>query len=419
MQGHSNGPESLFSALLRYRRKGAGLETQAYAVTTNCGLLQGNILAATALGLEHWGLRVLKRLGLSIPPAMQEHADRELIRLAAAHSARQTVSAKKKRVAGKNRRLKQNAARKEFVPAAADSYNTDTLGAEDEDDSPFDSDAEDEDMLNLIVEDSEEEEEEDVARAQVVVGSRRRAGFGAAEQPHDDEEGEGEGDNDSSGEEGETTQTEVLANEPSATTRGGVVAAPTPAAAAAAAATTVARPPKPVSLDVFVPIAGKRVLIFFDDNEATGGSTHTDDIIGFTVWPLLLEVSADASNACIVDLTAAVVGARAGSRQRRVKCRKNKFHYAAVAHDPSSRSEFSLACIAQIKAARDGPNKETWREMLSVTHKEREREIQREIHRERCRARCGDRKILGVRKREREREREMQRNKKMREQMRR
>ena len=118
-KGDSNGSEGKFNVLPRFREKGSKLQLRHYCCSTDLGLLQGNVLAAKALGLEHWVLRVLKRAGLPIAPAQRRRVEQALITLIKAHRKRQEPAVMRARCVWRRGRALDSQQRREFSAAAA------------------------------------------------------------------------------------------------------------------------------------------------------------------------------------------------------------------------------------------------------------------------------------------------------------
>ena len=89
-----------------------------YCCQTDLGLLQGNVLAATAMGKEHWWVRVMVHAGVPIHHSTRRTLKEEQVRLIEQHQARRTTAAKRQRSNYKRERAKTADARKDWRPPA-------------------------------------------------------------------------------------------------------------------------------------------------------------------------------------------------------------------------------------------------------------------------------------------------------------
>eukprot|EP01052_Picozoa_sp_SAG31_P021173 SAG31_NODE_1624_length_7717_cov_43.227750_3_plen_758_part_00 len=123
-KGDSNGSEAKFNVLPRFREKGAKLQLLHYCCSTNLGLLQGNVLAATSLGLDHWLFRVLERAQLSISVAQRVQVQQTLVQLIRAHQKRQDPASVRARCSWKRQRAADGERRKQFRQPGPESLVT-------------------------------------------------------------------------------------------------------------------------------------------------------------------------------------------------------------------------------------------------------------------------------------------------------
>ena len=289
--GNSNGPESKFNTLRRFREKGSHLEAGSYACQTGCGLLQGNRVAALMLGLQHWELRVLTLAGLPVSPVMVKQVRARAEAQGRAHQERRTTVARRRRVKAKKWRGAEHQLRKLNVPKH--SYDSDRLEQAELDDPTdgYGADLEDEDTafgagqvttpdedgMDLQLGTTDEDGEP------VVTGRRRQAGFGAADAM--------------AGEERRDLLDEMLAEQEGLQDQqevDGTEVESAPPAQPALAAGWISGKDK---LDEFVLLAGKKVLAVPYDLECSGLSNYLDSIIELAAQARLVKIPLAAAAA--------------------------------------------------------------------------------------------------------------------------
>ena len=108
-KGHSNLPENKFSVLTKFRPKDTNLHQTHYEVSTNMGLCQRNVTYLIKLkgSTYHWVLELFGRMGLLQIDGIEEIISKENLESMKRVNYHKTDHAKKKRVAFKQRRQRE------------------------------------------------------------------------------------------------------------------------------------------------------------------------------------------------------------------------------------------------------------------------------------------------------------------------